>query len=187
MSALPRERRHRLNADEYLRMGEASILAPDARTELIDGEIIHMPPIGSAHAGIVTDLDRRLNLACGDRALIWAQNPVVLTQHDTPQPDLCLLRPRADGYKRSLPEATDVWLVVEVSDTTLAYDRDYKAPMYAAAGIVQSWRVEVGAERIVVQTDPRDGRYTAEAVVQDIARVSVNALPGLVLDLSGLF
>ena len=187
MSAIPDGRRHRWSVDEYLRMGEQGLLGPETRTELIDGGVVHMPPIGATHAGMVASLTRRLTFAVGDRALVWARNPVMLFEHDAPQPDACLLRPRADEYRRSLPEAADVLLIIEVSDSTLACDRDHKAPMYARAGIPESWRIEVGAERIVVQREPHNGRYAVETIATAPWRTDIVALPELFVDLSGLF
>ena len=168
-------------------MGEASVLGPEARAELIDGEIIDMPPIGSSHASLVADLAERLTLALRGSALIWPQNPVALSGHDAPQPDICLLRPRPDRYRKALPTAGDVLLVVEVSDSTLAYDRDVKAPLYAREGIPESWRLEVSAERLVVQRDPLGGRYTTEEIPREMSRVPIAALPEHTVDLSGLF
>ena len=94
------------------------------------------------------------------------QNPIVLGLHDQPQPDLVLLRPRADAYPRH-PRAADVLLVVEVADTSLAYDRDVKLPLYARAGIPEAWLVDLAAERIHTHREPAGGTYTR---VQTISR-----------------
>jgi Uma2 family endonuclease len=87
-------RRHRLTAEAYHRMGEAGILAPDARVELVEGEIIDMPPIGSRHAGTVNQLARIVQRAVGDRAIVQVQNPILLDEHSELQPDFSLVRPR---------------------------------------------------------------------------------------------
>jgi Uma2 family endonuclease len=81
-------RRHRLTVADYYRMGEAGILAPDARVELIDGEIIDMAPIGPPHAGTVNRLVRLPGHAVSDRGVLLVQNPLVLSRHSAPQPDL---------------------------------------------------------------------------------------------------
>jgi len=123
--------RHRLTVAEYYRMAEVGILSPEARVELIEGEIIDMPPIGSLHAGTVKYLTNRLTYAVRDIAIVSTQDPIFLDVHSEPQPDIALLRPRADFYRTTHPTITDVLLVVEVADTTLAYDTQIKLPLYA--------------------------------------------------------
>ena len=124
-------------------MGDAGILAADDRIELIDGEMIEMAPIGAMHASKVARLSRILSAAVGDHAIVWTQNPIALPPRDEPQPDICLLQPRADDYEGNLPLAAEVLLVIEVSDTTLAYDLDVKVPLYARHGIPDVWILSV--------------------------------------------
>jgi Uma2 family endonuclease len=112
--------RRLFSIDEYHRLGEAGILAPDDRVELFEGELVQMAPIGSWHVGKVIRIDRLFSRCLGDRALVSIQNPIALPPNSELQPDLTLLRPRADCYESSLPTADDVLLVVEISDTTLA-------------------------------------------------------------------
>src|SRR5437868_6922768 len=97
--------RHRITVDEYLRMGEVGLLAPGARVELIEGEIIEMPPIGCPHAAVVNRLNRLLVGAVGERAIVQCQNPVRLDDYNDPQPDFALLAPREDFYQRQRPTA----------------------------------------------------------------------------------
>jgi Uma2 family endonuclease len=158
-TALERLRRHRLTVSEYLRMGEVRILAPDARVELIEGEIFDMAPIGSLHAGTVTRLGRMLERAVGDTALVYIQNPVALSNYSAPQPDLALLRPREDFYTASHPGPTDVLLMIEVADTTLRDDREVKAPLYAAHGVPEYWIVDLEGKGVHVFREPLSGQY----------------------------
>src|SRR6266850_2768930 len=117
-------RRRRFTLDEYHRMGETGILGLDDRVELIEGEIIEMSPIGSRHAATVTTIQHLFSRRLGERALVWVQNPLRLTQYQSePVPDVMLLAPRADFYAGGLPEPRDVRLLVEVADSSLAYDR----------------------------------------------------------------
>ena len=111
--------RHRITVDEYYRMAEVGLLAADARVELIEGEILDMPPIGSRHAGVVSLLDRLLSRAAGDEAIVRVQLPLRLTNASEPQPDLALVKPRSDYYSTRHPTAADTLLVVEVSQTTV--------------------------------------------------------------------
>lgn len=152
-------RRHRLSVEDYYRMGEVGILAPDARVELIDGEIIDMPPIGPPHAGTVNQLTSILVGAAGVRAIVQVQNPIVLGSHSAPQPDFALLRPRADFYKSRLPEPADVLLVIEVAHASLRHDRDTKALLYARHAIPEFWLVDVRAKRLVRYRDAHQGAY----------------------------
>src|ERR1700730_13797997 len=91
--------RHRVTVDEYYRMAEVGILPPDARVELIEGEIIDMASIGPGHGGTVMQLDRLLQRAVGDRAYVFVQSPELLSDISEPQPDLALVKPRSDLYK----------------------------------------------------------------------------------------
>src|SRR5882672_5431271 len=124
-------RRHRLTVAEYYRMAETGILAPEARVELIEGEVIDMPPIGSFHAGTVKYVGNKVREAVGDRVIVSIQDPVFLDLHSEPQPDIALLRPRPDFYRSSHPTPADVFLIIEVADTSLAYDTQIKLPLYA--------------------------------------------------------
>src|SRR5437763_5948302 len=121
--------------DEYNRMGKAGILTEDDRVELIEGEIIQMPPIGSRHASCVGYLTSELAFALRGRAILYVQNPFELSSHSEPEPDLSVLRLRDDRYVRHLPTADDVLLIIEVSDTTLAFDQRVKLPLYAREGV----------------------------------------------------
>jgi Uma2 family endonuclease len=151
--------RHRFSVDAYHRMGEVGILSPGERTELIDGEIIQMPPVGSPHIGAVIALTR-LFQASG--AVISVQNPVRMSDQSEPEPDIALLRDRADGYRSPPPpSAADVLLIVEVADTSLRYDRETKLPLYARHGVPEVWIVDLAAGAVEVHREPKDEAYTA--------------------------
>ena len=186
-TATDRPRPHRLSVDDYHRMAAAGILGEDARVELIEGAIIDMTPIGSRHAGSVTQLNRALEHSIGDTALVWVQNPIALDPHTEPQPDLALLRPREDFYKSGHPRPADILLIIEVADTSLAYDRDIKLPLYARAGIPEAWLVDPDAATLTRLTSPSADGYRQEEVATDLQHIGVSTLPGLVLDLRGLF
>lgn len=143
----------------YERLAAVGILREDARVELIDGQVVEMSPIGDRHANCVRRLIRAFAARVADVAIIDVQNTLVLGQHDAPQPDLAVLKPRADVY-RNHPRAPDALLVIEVADTSLAYDRDVKVPLYARAGIPEVWLVNLPANRIDVHRQPFAGRYS---------------------------
>lgn len=157
-------RRHRLSVQAYRRMAEAGILAPDARTELIEGEILDMPPIGSRHAGTVKHLVRLLQHAIdhagvADAPILQVQDPVVLDEHSMPQPDLALLRARPDFYKSAHPTAGDVLLIIEIADASLRYDTEVKLPLYARHGIAEVWVLDVDGQRLTRHREPGPGGY----------------------------
>ncbi len=127
--------RRMFTTDEFHRMAAAGILSEDDRVELIDGEIVQMSPIGSPHASCVDRLTALFVRRFGRRAIIRVRNPIVLSRHSEPQPDLAVLKLRTDFYAEKHPGPSDVLLVVEVADTSADYDRLTKVALYARAGI----------------------------------------------------
>ena len=152
--------RHKLDVDDYHRMADAGILGGDDRVELIDGDLIDMAPIGQGHAAIVGGLTEALFIACAGRAIVWPQNPVRLDRTSEPQPDLAVLRRRADFYATGEPPGpADVLLVVEVADTSLRYDRTVKLPLYARAGIAEFWIIDLQRRLIDAYRMPQGDGY----------------------------
>jgi Uma2 family endonuclease len=150
--------RRSFTVDEYHRMGEAGILREDDRVELIEGELITMTPIGSRHAACVARLVAQMSQMQA-KAIVWVQNPIRLGEHSEPQPDLALLRPRADFYAAFHPSPDAVLLVVEVGETSTAYDRVVKLPLYARASIPEVWLIDLAEERIEVYRQPASQGY----------------------------
>ena len=173
--------RHAFTVDEWHRMGETGLFGEDARMELLDGEVIEMSPIGSPHGGCVKFLNRALIAAVGDRAVIAVQDPVVLDDRSEPQPDLAVLVPRADGYRRSHPTPQEILLLIEVSDTTLAYDRDRKAIYYANTGVRECWIVDLAGDQVLVLRAPGAAGYGDVCARHRGEQVDVEALAGVEL------
>jgi Uma2 family endonuclease len=178
--------RHQLTVDQYYQMARAGLLSPEDRVELIEGEVIDMAPIDSEHAGSVNQLVRAFQ-ALGDRVILSTQNPVRLSERSEPEPDIALLRPRDDFYRRSHPTAADVLLIVEVARTSIRYDREIKLPLYAQHAIPEVWIIDLQARRIHVHRDPQGERYASETATAQPGKVSLVALPGVEIDLSALF
>jgi Uma2 family endonuclease len=178
--------RHRITVDEYYRMAEVGLLAPDARVELIEGEIVDMAPIGSLHGGTVHQLNPRLVSAVGDRAIVLVQGAIRLGRRSEPQPDFALLRPRPDFYKRSHPAPADVLLVIEISDTTLRYDLQTKVPLYARHGIPAVWVADLSGRRWHFFRAPVNGRYTEIAESASPGLTPIPGLDGIEVDLTGV-
>ena len=144
---------------EYYRMAEANILTEEDRVELIAGQIVAMSPIGSRHAACVKRLNLLLGKMIGDSILLGVQDPIALDAYSEPEPDLVLLRPRADFYAAAHPSAGDVLLAVEVADTSASYDREVKVPLYAQAGIPEVWLIDLQQDRIEVYARPQGNAY----------------------------
>jgi len=179
--------KHPISAEEYLRMGEAGVFAPEARLELIEGEIIEVAPIHPPHAGCVTRLTKLFVQRANDRAIVPVQNPLIISEHSVPQPDVALLEPRADYYARSHPTASDVFLVVEVADTTLRFDLQTKVPLYARCGIAEAWVVDVNARIVHVFRDPVEAGYRTSLVAGVGERVACAAVPEVAVEVGELF
>ena len=179
--------KHRLTVEEYHRMGEAGILGPQDRVELIEGEIIDMSPIGSNHAGTVNYLNQVLFAALQENAIISPQNPIILNDRNEPEPDIVLLKPRKDFYRQSHPTPNDVLLIIEVADTSLRYDSEIKIPLYARYGIPEVWIVDLENNQLTKYLSPNDDHYESSNVVNDLSQISVQELPELKINLANLF
>jgi Uma2 family endonuclease len=144
---------------EYRRMVEVGILSEDDRVELIDGEVFEMSPIREPHAASVDVLNEVVQDHLGRSVIVRVQGPIQLNDFSEPQPDISILKRRDDFYRRSHPRPEDVLLVVEVSDSTVQFDRKVKVPLYARAGIPEAWVVNLPEERVEVYSDPAGGEY----------------------------
>ena len=151
--------KRRFSTDDYHRMVGAGILSEDDRVELIDGEVLAMSPIGPRHCASVDRTTRAMVMAVGDRAIVRVQGSVQLDRFYEPQPDVVLLRPRDDFYVTRHPGGRDTFLVVEIADSSLDYDRDIKAPMYAALGVPEYWLADVIGKVLTAYTSPSRGEY----------------------------
>jgi len=148
-----------LTVEEYHKMGEVGIFAPDERVELIEGVIHKMAPIGATHSWIVDQVTEIFSDLFRGRFTITIQNPIILADDSEPQPDVAIVKRRSIGERPQTPSAEDVYLLVEVSTTTLAYDRTVKVPMYARAGIPEVWVIDTTASLIEQYLSPQDGAY----------------------------
>jgi MEMO1 family protein len=159
--------RRRFTVDDFHKMADDGVLASDERVELLEGEIVRMSPIGSRHAASVDRLNRlSAPLMLQRRAVVRVQGPLRLNSWTEVYPDLLLLRPRDDDYQHGFPGPGDVLLLIEVSDTTLRFDRQVKLPLYAQSGVPEVWIVDLVAERVLVHRDPMQGEYSVHPVWQ---------------------
>ncbi len=166
-----------ISTADYHAMGDAGILRPDERVELLDGQLVSMPPIGDDHAYVVRRLIAILQARFAGRAIIDIQNPLGLDTYSEPQPDAMLLASRADWYRGTQPEPRDVLLVVEVSDSTLRYDRGRKLRAYARVAIREVWIVNLVDARLERYWDPVGEVYAKHHVAAREDLVAPAAFP----------
>lgn len=176
--------RRRFTIAEYQRMGDVGIFSENERIELLAGEILQMSPIGVRHARCVNRLNRLLNRQTGTDMLVSVQNPVYLPGESALQPDLAIVRDRDPGDL--WPTLADIVLVIEVSDSTLAYDQKTKLPIYAAADIAEAWIVDLAAETVERHTDPRDGSYRLVASARPGESLASTVLPALTIPVADI-
>lgn len=175
----------RFTVEEYHRLGEVGILGEDDRVELIEGELVMNSPISSRHAACVDVHTVLLVPRCQGRAIVRVQSPLRLGEHSEPGPDVMLLRPRADYYREAHPGPEDVHLVIEVSETSLAYDREVKLPLYARFGLPEGWLINLVENQIEVYWNPQGGAYAQRAVYTQ-GTVAPQAFPDVTLDVATL-
>ncbi len=171
----------RITVDEYYKMAEVGILKPDERVELLDGEIIQMSPIGIRHRNCVNNLTRILNSFLPDEFIVSPQNPVRIDEDDEPVPDITVVKVNA-LYKEFVPE--DVVLLIEVADTTYAYDRTVKLQKYAAAGISEVWIVNLNRNVIETFHNYQQGAYTEINVFDTNDKVRPRQLSSVIIEVA---
>jgi Uma2 family endonuclease len=173
---------HRWSVDEYHQMAQAGLLDETDRVELIEGELIDMAPIGSKHAFLVDRLAELLSSGPNAGHMVRVQNPVVLGERNEPQPDIALVR--RVSYIDRHPCSDDILLIVEVSDTTLEYDREVKLALYARHGIPEVWLLDVKAGELTAYQDPAEGQYRLIRKPTAAEAVSPVLVPGMTISLA---
>ena len=159
--------RFRFSADDYEKMAEAGILVEDERLELIEGDILRMSPIGKFHVWCVARLNYLLTRRLENQAVILIQSPIRLDDHSEPEPDVTVVRPQEQFFGVDLPTPADILLLIEVSDSSLAYDRDVKLALYARAEIPEVWLVDLNTDTLTLYAQPSNGAY---GVIQTFRR-----------------
>lgn len=145
-------------------MGEQGIFPDTIKVELLNGEIIEMTPINSRHSGMVKRLNHLLGSIFSGRAIISIQDPVTLDSKSEPEPDVAVLKWRSDFYSASHPTPEEVILLIEVADSSLPKDQKIKIPLYAAAGISETWLINLEKSEIEVFTQPTAQGYAKSQI-----------------------
>jgi Uma2 family endonuclease len=177
---------HRFSVKDYYRMAETGVLRPDARVELLEGQIIDMSPIGPFHSGIVIRLNRLFHLKSKGQWDMSVQSPLRIDQHSEPEPDIMLLRPRPDDYTKAHPRPEDVFLLVEVADASLYYDRDKKLPLYGCAGIPEVWIVNLVEQEVEVYREPNFTGYGSKTILRPGQQAVPQSFPDVAVDVAEL-
>ena len=151
----------RFTSEQYHKLAETGILRPDRRYELIQGFVYQMHPVGSEHSYTVMELAERLRDCARGSVVAFTQSPIKLPDDSEPEPDIVLLKPPSRQYRARLPEPADILLIIEVSKSTLLYDRTVKLELYARAGIPEYWLLNLNKLQLEVYRNPdiEEGRY----------------------------
>ena len=156
-----------LSVHDYHRMVEARVLAPDERVELISGQLYKMAAKGTAHSAAVTRIERVLKARLSDRVLLRFQDPIQLDDYSEPEPDIAVVKVNPLDYEEHHPTPSEVYLLIEVADTTLKRDRELKAPAYAQSGIQDYWILDVNQRQLYVFRSPTATGYANEFVLSE--------------------
>jgi len=179
--------RTRITTDRYQMMVATGVLTKYDRIELIEGDMLDMAPIGTKHSAIASRLNELLILAVARSATVVVGGPVNLGEFSEPQPDLMLLKRRADFYSGKLPESVDVLLLIEVSDSSLSFDQGIKLNLYARYGVAEYWVVDVEGRRVVTYREPTAKGYIRKAEFQAPDVLTPQAFPGVKIVVGEIF
>jgi Uma2 family endonuclease len=177
----------RITIDRYQKMVATGVLTRDDHVELIDGEILEIAPVTPRHASVTARVCKQLILALGDAATVGVRHPLDLGQFSEPQPDLLVLKPRPDGYSSAHPQVGDVLLLIEIADSSLAFDCGTKRDLYARFGIGEYWVIDLNSRHTLAYLFPVDGAFQRTREYRGGDYISPVAIPTLKIDVSGLF
>jgi len=167
--------------DDCYKMAEVGILPPDERTELINGEILVMPPPGPRHGFVVDNLNETFVNRLQGKAVVRVQGGVVLHKFAAPMPDIVLLKPKGKAYLEKNPDASDILLLVEVADSSLEQDTTVRLQLYAIMSIPEYWVADLRNNRLLVHSIPVGEAYQSVRVLYRGETVAPSLLPGCVI------
>jgi Uma2 family endonuclease len=176
-----------LTSTEYYGMMESGIIREGERVELILGQIFTMAAKGTRHTVSTTRLIEELPRLLQRRAIVRCQDPITLPNHSEPEPDIVIARLRSDDYVNSHPSPEDIILVIEVADSTIKFDRDTKAPLYAAAGIGEYWIINLVDDRLEIYRQPEGNIYTSIEIVTPPRSIRLPHFSEISLNISDFF
>jgi len=177
----------RLTVDEYMQMAQAGIIDEDERVELLDGVIVRMSPINPPHAYVVSTIAHVFDRLVPEGAAVRTQCPVQLSRYSLPEPDIAIVQGPLRAYARRHPEPGEIFLIIEVADSSLRKDRMLKLPLYATAGIPETWIVDLVHKQFLVHRKPVAGSYTDITVHQAGEVIAPLAFPEARIEIASLF
>ena len=176
-----------LTSTEYYGMMESGIIREGERVELISGQIFTMAAKGTRHTVATTRLLKSLLMLLEEKAIVRCQDPITLPNNTEPEPDIVIARLRSDDYVNSHPSPEDIVLVIEVADSSIKFDRETKAPIYAAAGINEYWIVNLIDDRLEIYRQPEGSVYTSIQIVTPPRSIALPQFPDVVVEIGDFF
>ncbi len=176
-----------LTSAEYYQMMESGIIREGEKVELISGQIFTMAAKGTRHTVATSRLLKSLLMLIGEQAIVRCQDPITLSNNSEPEPDLAIARLRSDDYVNSHPSPEDIILVIEVADSTIKFDRETKAPIYAAAGISEYWIVNLIDDRLEIYRQPEGNIYTSVQIITPPRSINLPVFSEVRLNINDLF
>jgi len=162
---------------EYHKLGEIGIFHPEERVELIEGNILKISKKGTVHASATRRTATLLHNLLENQATVYDKSPIALDDNSEPEPDIALVRIDPLDYATHHPTPSEVYLIIEVADSSLAYDREIKAKIYARSGIVDYWVLNVNERQLHVFREPADDGYQSEVILGEFSRISPLQFP----------
>ncbi|MEM9162858.1 MAG: Uma2 family endonuclease [Cyanobacteria bacterium P01_F01_bin.4] len=177
---------------DFHRLGELGFFRPDEAVELIRGEIIQVAPKRTPHSVCNSRLVKTLIVKIADQATVRGQEPITLSDKSEPSPDVAIAHNRADEYLTSHPGPDDLYLVIEISDSTLKYDRETKLSVYAEENITHYWIFNLVEAQLETYSEPyQDNQgnfsYRVKRVYLSDESVNLPGLPDISIKLSEIF
>ncbi|HEY9611374.1 Uma2 family endonuclease [Allocoleopsis sp.] len=172
--------------EEYYQMAAAGIFHPEERVELIAGQIIRMSAKGTAHTSAVGRISRLLQNRLGQQAWIRKEDPIQLDNFSEPEPDIAVVRLDPLDYADHHPTPSEVYLIIEVADSSLKYDRETKAKAYAKSGIADYWVLDLIDRKLHVFRESTQEGYQSEVIFSEGASVSPLQFPDIAITLQDM-
>ncbi|MGI2903460.1 Uma2 family endonuclease [Tolypothrix sp. VBCCA 56010] len=172
--------------EEYHRMIDAGILTPNDKVELLEGRIIQMSPQKPPPAATTQRTSDYLKDILTDKAYVRMQLPITLSTSE-PEPDIAVVRINAGTYSDHHPSAEEIFLLIEVAYTTLTFDKEEKAPIYARANILEYWILDIENRQVYIYRNPTTSGYKTETILQVNAALAPLAFPEIEIPFSELF
>jgi Uma2 family endonuclease len=179
-------RKHLTDIHEWRKLGEANIFPPESRIELIEGEIIEMAPIGSHHSSHLKRINKLFSTLVEETAIIAVQDPLQLSDLSEPEPDFMLLRPVSDFYYEKQPNANDVLLLIEVADSSLNFDQNYKLRLYALHNVPEYWLLNLIDICLEVYRKPKGEVYAEKNTLYKGDSITLSQLPDISIQVADI-